>query len=161
MRKYILLLAVFAGAFSFHIWEGSLVTDNSYTAQIVKPITPSVTINKLEIPIEVMRTLTEVQKGLSGRANLDPKNGMLFIFSKADYYRFWMPDMHFPIDIVWINNNEVVDISYNVSNEFDPSKPKFYLPSKKANYVLEVNAGFSKKNNIKIGNSVILNNVKQ
>lgn len=160
MRKYIFLGLFFAGIGSFFLWNQNLIVKTEYTAQVVKPTTSSVTINKLEIPVEVMRTEADVQKGLSGRANLDYKSGMLFIFSKEDYYHFWMPDMHFPIDIIWINNNKIVDISHNVSNEFDPKNPKFYLPTKKANYVLEVNAGFSKKNNIKIGDNIVLNNVK-
>ncbi|MDP3800172.1 MAG: DUF192 domain-containing protein [bacterium] len=160
MRKYVLIGLVFAGIGSFFVWNQTSSVKTEYIAQVVKPTTPSVTINKLEIPVEVMRTEVEVQKGLSGRLSLGSKNGMLFIFNIADYYRFWMPDMHFPIDIIWINNNKIIDISHNVSNKLDPSKPKFYLPTKKANYVLEVNAGFSKKNNIKIGDSVFLNNVK-
>lgn len=160
MRKYILIGLVFTGIGSFFVWNQNFPIKTEYTAQIVKPITPSVTINKLEIPVEVVRTSAEVQKGLSGRTSLDKKSGMLFVFTEADFYRFWMPDMYFPIDIIWINNTKVVDISRNVPIDFDPVKPKFYLPSKKANYVLEVNAEFSRKNNIKIGDDVFLNNVK-
>ncbi len=160
MRKYVLIGLIFTGIALAFVWNQNIPTNIEYAAEIIKPVIPSVTINKLEIPVEVMRTEVEVQKGLSGRLSLDLKNGMLFIFNIADYYRFWMPDMHFPIDIIWINNNKIIDISHNVSNKLDPAKPKFYLPTKKANYVLEVNAGFSKKNNIKIGDSVFLNNVK-
>ncbi|MEK7564821.1 MAG: DUF192 domain-containing protein [Patescibacteria group bacterium] len=151
MRKYVLIGLIFTGISSFFVWNQNISVKTEYTTQVVKPTTPLVTINKLEIPVEVMRTEAEVQKGLSGRPYLDQDKGMLFIFAKSDIYRFWMPDMHFPIDIIWINNNQVVDISKNVPTDFDPVKPKFYSPSKKANYVLEVNAGFSKKNNIKIG----------
>ncbi len=160
MRKYILIGLVFIGFASFFVWNQNSQIKLEYTGQVARPTTPSVTINKLEIPVEIAETPAEAQKGLSGRASLDPEKGMLFIFAKADYYHFWMPDMHFPIDIIWINNNQVVDISYNAPNKFESANPKFYSPTKKANYVLEVNAGFSKKNNIKTGSLVVLNNVK-
>ena len=85
---------------------------------------------------------------------------MIFVFSKPDKYRFWMPDMHFPIDIIWTNNGKIVGITENASNEFNPANPIFYTPQKPAQYVLEVNAGFSEKNNINIGDKIILNNIE-
>ena len=131
MRKYVLIGLIFTGISSFFVWNQNISVKTEYTTQVVKPTTPLVTINKLEIPVEVMRTEAEVQKGLSGRPYLDQDKGMLFIFAKSDIYRFWMPDMHFPIDIIWINNNQVVDISKNVPIDFNLANPKFYSPSKK------------------------------
>jgi uncharacterized membrane protein (UPF0127 family) len=122
--------------------------------------TASVKIGSVNIPAEVARTSAEVQKGLSGRLSLDQDKGMLFMFAKADIYSFWMPDMHFPLDIIWISSaKKVVGISADVSNEFDPANPKFYRPPSPAQYVLEVNAGFAAKNGIKIGNSVTFANI--
>lgn len=114
-----------------------------------------VRIGSVEIPVEVARTPAEAQKGLSGRASLDTRGGMLFIFPIAAKHSFWMPDMHFPIDIIWINDGMVVDVSENVSNEFDPNSPIFYTPSVPAQYVLEVNAGFALSRGIKIGDPVM------
>ena len=71
-----------------------------------------------------------------------------------------MPDMNFPIDIIWINGDKVVGITKNVSNEFDPANPVFYMPPKPAQYVLEVNAGFAESRNINIGDEAVLNNIK-
>lgn len=117
----------------------------------------SVQIRNTVIPVELARTSLEQQRGLSGRATLDPNKGMLFIFTRADYYKFWMPDMQFPIDIIWINDNTVVDISANVSNAFDPINPTYYSPRTPAQYVLEVNSGFAAVHSINIGDSVELN----
>ena len=130
------------------------VSDTAPAAAVetVKPDSPYVEINGVEIPVEVVKTQAEVEKGLSGRASLDSKSGMLFIFSKPDYYRFWMPDMNFPIDIIWIREDRIVGISPDVSNEFDPANPKFYTPPRPADRVLEVNAGFAQKKNIRVGN---------
>lgn len=167
MRKYFLLALIFLGSVVFWAqnvkYPVSNMSGTTFTAIVDNTINqdvPYVKINDTKIPVEIVKTPAEVQKGLSGRPYLDQDKGMLFIFSKTDYYRFWMPDMHFPIDIIWINNSIIVDISHNVSNKFDPAKPKFYSPTKKVNYVLEVNAGFSKENNIKIGDTVNLSNVK-
>ncbi len=125
------------------------------------PLRPLVKINGVEIPVEIATSSADVQRGLSGRLSLDMKSGILFIFERASIYRFWMPDMHFPIDIIWINNGKVVDISKNVSNEFDAKNPRFYMPSRPAMYVLEVNAGFSDRENISIGDLVTLENIDE
>jgi hypothetical protein len=117
-------------------------------------------IGSVNIPVEVAQTSAEVQKGLSGRLSLDQDKGMLFLFTKADIYSFWMPDMHFPLDIVWISSGKkVVGVSANVSNDFDPANPKFYRPPSPVQYVLEVNAGFAAKTGIKIGDSVSFVNI--
>lgn len=121
---------------------------------------PFVYIDSTEIPVEVVRDEATRQKGLSGRPSLDEKSGMLFVFDKPAVYTFWMPDMNFPIDIIWINDGKVIDISANVSNDFDPNNPRFYAPSQPAQYVLEVNAGFAENKNIKIGDPVSLMNIK-
>lgn len=101
-----------------------------------------------------------MQKGLSGRSALGADRGMLFIFSRAGMYRFWMPDMHFPIDILWIDNGKVIDADENVSPKFDPLRPVFYTPSRPVRYVLEVNAGFMKRHTIRIGDPVIFNHIR-
>ena len=116
----------------------------------------SAIINKVKINLELAKTDYEVARGLGYRDYLEIDKGMLFIFSRSDYYAFWMKDMRFSIDIIWIEGNTIVDISKNVSSEPGVSleKLKLYQPRQKANRVLEVNAGFSDKNNVKIGNKI-------
>lgn len=120
------------------------------------PTGPFVQISSTTIPVEIATSTPAVQKGLSGRPSLNPEVGMLFVFSRPDNYRFWMPDMHFPIDIIWIDSNKVVDMDENVSPEFDPLHPRFYMPSKPVQYVLELNAGFVQTRRIKKGDRVII-----
>lgn len=117
---------------------------------------PAVLINETQILVEVVDTPEAIRKGLSGRPSLDGDKGMLFRFSEAEIYKFWMPDMHFPIDIIWISGDKVADIDENVSNEFNSQNPIFYFPSRPVESVLEVNAGFARKHNIKIGDSAKL-----
>ena len=94
-------------------------------------------------------------KGLSGRKNLDEKEAMLFVFPEKKQYQFWMKDMNFPIDIIFINDDIVTNISKN-AQPIDPKSPNYtiYSPTVDINYVLEVNAGQTDKHGIKIGDKV-------
>ncbi len=138
-----------------------------YTAPASKPLSvviyndrallyaqSSVLLPNVVIPVEVAKGIFAVQKGLSGRPSLNADSGMLFLFSAPARHRFWMPNMHFPIDIIWINNERVIDISHDVSNNFNALNPRLYSPKEPAQYVLEVNAGFAQKKGIMIGDTV-------
>lgn len=120
---------------------------------------PHLRVNDLRIPVEIASTTKAIEKGLSGREALPEDRGMLFLFSKPDLYRFWMPDMNFPLDMIWINNGKIVHIHKNVTHEFNPADPVFYSPSSPAQFVLEVNAGFSEKHHISVGDIVMFNNI--
>lgn len=145
---------------------GMIIARNSAGVNNVPVFVPSaapapvdasrVVINGVIIPVEIADTPEERSRGLSGRTSLDAEKGMLFVFENPDTYQFWMPDMHFPIDIIWIENERVVDIDEQVSNQFDPKKPKYYSPQVPVRYVLEINAGFAKELGITKGNSVQL-----
>lgn len=178
MKRYVLIVLalVLAGLFFYLAFRTEALPETpkpaattqetgSSTPQETSPAPqtaqePSVTIGSVNIPVDVAKTSEEVQKGLSGRLSLDQDKGMLFLFSRAAIYSFWMPDMHFPIDIIWMSSNKkVVGISANVSNDFDPANPEFYKPPSPAQYVLEVNAGFAAKMGIKEGDSAIFSNI--
>lgn len=55
-----------------------------------------------KIKAEVVDNEEARMKGLSGRDNLADDEGMFFVFEKSDIYPFWMKDMKFAIDIIWI-----------------------------------------------------------
>ncbi|KKT21349.1 MAG: hypothetical protein UW04_C0005G0004 [Parcubacteria group bacterium GW2011_GWB1_43_8] len=101
------------------------------------------------IRAENAESVMEKQKGLSGRNFMRKNNGMLFTFSQSDYYSFWMKDMKFPIDIIWIDENlRIINIEKNITPDTFPKK---FIPQLPAKYVLEVNGGWSDKNEIKEG----------
>ena len=141
----------------FYLSKNKGLQDNSDLANSPLPNEPTVIINSVRIPVLLAKTNEEIQKGLSGSPALDNKKGMLFIFAQPFVYKFWMKDMSFPLDIIWINNGKVVDISKNTSNIFDPANPRFYKPSKPAQFVLEVNANFASNHQIKVGDAVTFN----
>lgn len=104
-------------------------------------------INGTALDIEIAKDLTQQVKGLSGRQSLPEDRGMLFVYNEPQNLSFWMKDMNFAIDIIWIGSDwRVIDITQNARpNSF----PKRFRPSSSAQYVLEVNSGFVEGNNIK------------
>ena len=107
--------------------------------------------------VEIADSLRSRAQGLSGRTSLGEMDGMLFTFQIPATYSFWMKDMNFPLDIVWIRNGLVVGISENVPK---PSGKLLdlptYLPPGQVDTVLEINAGLSEKLGIKAGDIAAL-----
>ena len=104
-----------------------------------------VRVGAADFAVEPAVTPAQRIQGLSGREVLAPRSGMLFIFEQEGKHSFWMKEMRFPLDLVWIGSGcTVVDLTRNAPppapgqalNEL-PS----YLPASPARYVLEINAG--------------------
>lgn len=100
----------------------------------------AVKISSSVIQTEVTQSKQEQQKGLSGRDCIGDNQGMLFTFEKPGFYSFWMKDMKFPIDIIWIGpDKKVVGIEKKVEPSTYPDS--FINKDKPAQYVLEIQAG--------------------
>lgn len=100
--------------------------------------------------VELAKTPERQKQGLGGREKIREKGGMLFEFEKSAEYSFWMKDMEFDLDILWIKEGKVAYIAKNVSQK----SPGTINPKIKADKVLEINSGLSDKYNLKIGDSV-------
>lgn len=124
--------------------------------KLIKEKSKSIKIDTTEINIEVAKSNEEKSKGLSNRISLDENSGMIFVFSKNSKPVFWMKDTKIPLDIIWINDNKIIGIDKNVQPEPNvvDSKLKKYQSPFEVDYVLEVNAGFSDKNNIKLDQTI-------
>lgn len=123
---------------------------------------PTILVKDKQVSVRIVQTPEEITKGLGGTEKLEENEGMLFIFPSQNIHpSFWMKDMVIDIDIIWIDDGKVVDISHNVPAM--PGTPEsdlpLYTPSQNIDYVLEVPAGFSNKNNIQIGDSVDLSSI--
>lgn len=115
---------------------------------------PRIEIGNQILQVTVADTPLEREKGLSGRDALFPAEGMLFVFEEDGYHAFWMKDMKFPIDIVWISySGEIVDIRENISPD---SYPAVFTPRRSARYALELPAGFVKEYSFQLGDKVRL-----
>ena len=121
-------------------------------------IGPLVRVEDLEFSVEVAANAEQRIRGLSGRASLDPRTGMLFIFEKPERFRFWMKQMEISLDIVWIGSNcEVVDVSENVpfpDKETPLEDLPRYSPESRAKFVLEINGGEAADLGLGIGDKV-------
>ncbi len=99
----------------------------------------------------------ELQKGLSVFDKIDPNEGMIFRGLLVGTQTFWMKDMKFDIDIIWVNkDNQVIHIVYNASKDSYPNK--FMNPVERpSSYVIEINAGLAEKHGIAPGSQVTIN----
>ena len=104
------------------------------------------------IKVELAKTPAEQELGLSARQDLAENEGMLFIFAESRQHPFWMKDMKFPIDIIWLNEN--MSIVYIKKDARPESYPKIYSHDKDSKYVLEVVSGFAEKHALKIGDKI-------
>lgn len=118
-----------------------------------------------EIQAEIADTPEERSLGLSGRPGLAADRGLLFVFDRAGLHSFWMKDMRFPIDIIWLVRRtpesgdadaveaEIVHIERSVSPE---TYPFSFAPAAPADLVLETAAGFADANNLEVGKTLFI-----
>lgn len=117
----------------------------------------TVEINGVSLIAEVASERSLWARGLSGRAGLGENEAMLFVFGKHDQYTIWMKEMRFPIDIFWIRNSAIADMEENALPPAPGTRDAFlplYRSDGDAEMVLETRAGFARKHNIRIGDSV-------
>jgi uncharacterized membrane protein (UPF0127 family) len=100
----------------------------------------------ISVDCEVPTTEEEKSNGLMYRDSLDVNSGIYYDYVDGG---FWMDNVKFPIEMVFINDNEIVDIKK--AKAYD--KTSIY-PSVESNGNLEVNDGFCRDNNISVGNTI-------
>lgn len=109
------------------------------------------------IHLAIADTMTARVQGLSGHTKLASDEGMLFVFPIAYKYSFWMKDMKFPLDMIWIKDSTVVSVSENVPipapGQSMLSLPNYY-PASAVDKVLEIDAGLAGQYGIKAGDTV-------
>ncbi len=113
-----------------------------------------VQIGDAVVKAEVESTPQQREKGLSGRTTLEKDHGMLFVFPNKDKHGFWMKDMNFPIDMIWVDTDRVVYIQENAPTPLPNETLPIYVPTDAANLVLEVPAGYTREHGIVIGSKV-------
>lgn len=141
MRHFVVILAVTAAFVLVLLY-------------FVTPGDPRAIVGDTPVKILLADTPQERTQGLSGREDLAKDEGMLFVFPEEGIYGFWMKDMRFSIDILWLNSaGEVVHIVENASPE---SYPASFTPEKAAQYVLELPAGFARAHGVTLGSFIEL-----
>ncbi len=118
------------------------------------------TINSRTFKLMIASSQKEKEVGLSETKSLLQDQGMIFLFEKPDYYSFWMKNMTFPIDIIYINKDEIVAIQSNVQPPKSPiESPIIYTPIEPSDKVLEIQAGLSEKYSFKKGDKIKIDNL--
>ena len=119
------------------------------------PSGPVVTLGGVPFRVELAVTSQERTQGLSGHAPLAADEGMLFVFEKAQTYSFWMREMLFPLDMIWIDAECTVA---HITRNAPPQAPDQslsdlprYGPPVPVLYVLEINAGEAESAAVTVG----------
>jgi len=104
-----------------------------------------ITIDDIMLDVEIADDSEKIKQGLMFREMLPENQGMLFIFDEERKYQFWMMNMKFNLDIIWLNaDGKVVHIVEDAEPCIDAAHTSqcTFSPDEPARYVLEVNSGF-------------------
>jgi uncharacterized membrane protein (UPF0127 family) len=106
---------------------------------------------KTKIEIQIANTEFDRELGLMYRKSMEENQGMLFIFPAESVQSFWMRNTYIPLDMIFVNSNKrIITIHKDTKTLSDQT----YRSTAPAKYVIEVNAGFADKYNIKDGDEV-------
>lgn len=99
---------------------------------------------------EIVNSPNKMILGLSGRKKICIHCGMLFVFSENKNHSFWMKNMKFPLDIIWLEKGVIKKIEKNIPAD----SPHIFSPNTDSDIVLEVNGGTVERLNIKEGDFI-------
>lgn len=118
----------------------------------------TVSINGFKVLLALASTDEQRIKGLSGLEKLNENEGMLFLFDQPSKQGFWMNEMKFPIDIIWLDSNSRV---IHTERNLEPCRIfmacHVYTPQVDSLYVIELRSGFTNDHSIKNGTIINLN----
>lgn len=117
----------------------------------------TVKIDRTSVRADVASSEASRNKGLAGRNPLQDTQGMLFIFPETSAASFWMKGMTFPIDIIWINNNTVIEVTPNLPPPVPGTADEQlirYSPTGPVDQVVEVATGWAASHGIQPGDPV-------
>lgn len=118
---------------------------------------PTISVGKHKLHVEIVDTPEKITLGLGERDEIG-SDGMLFVLPNKHIPAFWMKGMRFPLDMVWIDTDTVVDIHEHVPTQMGvmESYMTVYQPKVPVTHVLELEAGQVQKRKIRIGDVVNL-----
>lgn len=140
------------------VWLGLLIGVACIAQVQAAEVNPSlatgtvVIAGRVTLTVELARTPEEQVRGLSGRPGLKPGHGMLFVYNRPHPVSIWMQDMRFPLDIIWIRAGRIVAIEKHAPPLTPEGPERVYTAT--ADLVLEVPAGFTDRQKIRVGDSV-------
>ena len=112
----------------------------------------TVSYNGARFNVEVADSFRKVSKGLMDHTKLQKNAGMLFIFDRPARIGFWMLNMAFGLDIIWLDDEgRVVHIWEDAKPCSSIFSCRTVTPDKDAKYVLEFNSGTVSRLKVKVG----------
>ena len=154
MKKKLALFFIIVGVVILVLSGLSLINENNSSDDFQK-----ITINDHQLIVEVVDSPDELTLGLSFRDKIG-SDGMLFVLPERRVPNFWMKDMKFDLDIIWIDGKKVIGISKEVPHPHggeNLSQLPIYSPNLPATHVLEIEAGEAEARGIEVGDQVIWN----
>ena len=106
------------------------------------------------LKVEVAKTFAERNKGLMYRTSLDKNKGMLFVFENPQRLSFWMKNTYIALSLAYFDKNKILKEIHQLKPQsmMERTQDLRSYPSRcLCQYVLEVNQGWFKKNNVKVG----------
>ncbi len=129
----------------------SFVTDQVTPEEPAPACGSGLLVRGVCLKIEAAKTPEARTQGLSGRENLAADTAMVFYFDAPGQQCFWMKDMKFSIDMIWLDEDKrVLKVADNVSPQTYPES----FCQADAQYVAEVPAGQAQKYNLVVGQQV-------
>lgn len=115
--------------------------------------TVAIDLGSRKIEAEIARTTAAKQRGLSFRKILASNHGMIFLYQNEAVFSFWMKDVNFSLDYIWVKDDVIVDLTKYVMPDPGPNYRQ-YQPKAPVNRVIEVNAGFIDSAGLVIGQRI-------
>jgi uncharacterized membrane protein (UPF0127 family) len=162
-KKGITMRDVVIVALCCGLFASTMYSVNCFITKVCKPVIfekfvrddITILMPKGALTAELANTQASRELGLSGRHMMKDTDGMLFAFDVPGRYGFWMKDMEFPLDIIWIDENGVVvSIERGLTPESYTNNKQVFMNQADASYVLEVNAGQAEKFGLYLGSKV-------
>lgn len=144
--NYLILATILTLIFTF-IFTNPCISSKDFNGYLQK----RVKMGSGSYCLYLANTEIEKQSGLSNK-EIKSSEGMIFTFDKSGFYRFWMKDMNYSLDFVYLDNDLVVDIKENISPSTYPNTFTSIAP---ANKIIELKTGEIKKSNVKKGDKII------
>ncbi len=102
------------------------------------------------LTVEVARTAAARERGLMGRKDLGPRDGMIFLFDRDQHLTFWMKDTPTPLSIAFISSDgRILQIE-----DMKPFSEEIIASTQSARYALELPQGAFAAMGIKAGDTV-------
>ncbi len=125
------------------------------------PIEAITRLGRKSFNLEVARTSEEIALGMMFRDNIPNNRGMLFLLQNSHYVNFWMHNVYFPLDMIFLRDGKIKSVLMNIPPCLaNPQYCPMYGPSTLIDQVIEIKGGEAAKLRLKINSSVSIKYLK-